>query len=48
VLFSTRAGDLPTAYLRYLTNGLREAFGLEATPIRIVLRKPKNPYDPGR
>ena len=48
VLFSTRAGDLPTAYIRYLTNGLREAFGLEATPIRILLRKPKNPYDKGR
>ena len=41
---STRAGDLPDAYMRYLTNGLRDAFGLDWVPIRISLRKPKNPY----
>ncbi|TAL02531.1 MAG: ribosome biogenesis GTPase Der [Rhodospirillaceae bacterium] len=43
-IFSTRAGDLPDAYMRYLTNGLRDAFGLDGVPIRIALRKPKNPY----
>jgi GTP-binding protein len=45
VIFSTRAGDLPEAYMRYLTNGLRDAFGLDGVPIRIYLRKPKNPYE---
>ena len=43
-IFSTRAGDLPDAYMRYLTNGLRDAFALDGVPIRIGLRKPKNPY----
>jgi GTP-binding protein len=31
--------------MRYLTNGLRDAFGLDGVPIRIFLRKPKNPFD---
>ncbi len=44
VIFSTRATDLPDAYMRYLTNGLRDSFGLDGTPIRINLRKPKNPF----
>jgi GTP-binding protein len=44
VIFSTRSGDLPDAYMRYLTNGLRDDFGLDGVPIRISLRKPKNPF----
>ena len=44
VIFSSRAADLPEAYMRYLSNGLRETFGLEGIPIRITLRKPKNPF----
>jgi len=44
VIFSTRSGDLPEAYMRYLTNGLRDAFGLDGVPIRVNLRKPKNPF----
>jgi GTP-binding protein len=44
VIFSTRAGDLPEAYMRYLANGIRDTFGLDGVPIRIHLRKPKNPY----
>jgi GTP-binding protein len=44
VIFSTRAADLPDAYMRYLVNGLRDAFGLDGVPIRISLRKPKNPF----
>ena len=44
VLFSNLPGDLPTAYLRYLQNGLREAFGLDGVPLRIQTRKQKNPY----
>lgn len=47
VIFSTRAADLPDAYMRYLINGLRDTFDLDAVPIRIHLRKPKNPFDEG-
>ena len=45
VIFSTRAGDLPEAYMRYLANGIRDNFGLDGVPIRIHLRKPVNPYE---
>ncbi len=44
VIFSTRAGDLPEAYMRYLVNDIRDTFDLGGVPIRIHLRKPKNPY----
>ncbi len=45
VIFSTRAADLPDAYMRYLVNGLRDTFDLDGVPIRIHLRKPKNPFE---
>lgn len=37
---------LPAAYERYLVNGLREAFGLQGTPIRLTLRSQaeRNPF----
>jgi GTP-binding protein len=35
---------LPESYLRYLENGLREAFGLAGTPLRLTLRRGRNPY----
>jgi GTP-binding protein len=41
----SKPAELPKSYLRYLTNGLRDAFGLEGVPIRLMLRKGKNPYD---
>jgi GTP-binding protein len=44
VLFSSRAAALPEIYRRYLVNGLREAFKLPGTPIRLVLRAKANPY----
>jgi GTP-binding protein len=44
VLFGNQLDALPDSYLRYLTNGLRAAFGLPGTPIRIHLRSTKNPY----
>ncbi len=44
VLFSARAAALPDAYRRYLINGLREAFALPGTPIRLTLRGKANPY----
>ena len=43
-VFATRAGKLPTAYVRYLINGLRNDFGLVGAPIRVLLRAPENPY----
>jgi len=36
--------DLPEGYRRYLVNGLRESFGLDGVPIRVLLRKGDNPY----
>jgi GTP-binding protein len=44
VLFSSRAAALPDTYRRYLINGLREAFSLPGTPIRLTLRGKTNPY----
>ncbi|MDX5365066.1 MAG: ribosome biogenesis GTPase Der [Alphaproteobacteria bacterium] len=43
-VFSSRADDVPTSYRRYLVNGLRESFDLPGVPIRLFMRKGKNPY----
>jgi GTP-binding protein len=43
-IFCSKPENLPTSYLRYLVNGLREAFDLPGTPIRINFRKGENPY----
>jgi GTPase len=44
ILFCSRADAVPTSYLRYLTNSMREAFELPGTPIRITLREKANPF----
>src|ERR1043166_3710281 len=44
VVFGARAGAVPDAYRRYLINGLRAAFDLPGTPIRLTLREKANPY----
>ena len=44
ILFCSRADAVPTSYLRYLTNSMREAFVLPGTPVRISLREKANPY----
>jgi GTP-binding protein len=44
VAFCSRPDALPKAYLRYLTNSLRDAFGLAGVPIRFKLRKGENPF----
>ena len=44
VIFCSRPQAVSDAYLRYLENGLRSDFDLPGTPIRITLRKGKNPY----
>jgi GTPase len=47
-LFASKPGDLPDSYRRYLTNQLRESFDLPGVPIRMMLRKGKNPYEDKR
>ncbi len=44
VLLCSRAEDMPESYKRYLVNGLREAFELHATPVRLVVKAGKNPF----
>ncbi len=44
VIFCSNADDIPATYVRFLVNGLREAFDLWGTPIRVHLRQPKNPF----
>ena len=44
VIFCSRPQAVPDSYLRYLENALRDDFDLPGTPIRITLRKGKNPY----
>ncbi len=44
ILFAN-TGDIPESYIRYLVHSMREAFRLPGVPIRIKIRKNKNPYD---
>ncbi|MGD9867812.1 MAG: ribosome biogenesis GTPase Der [Hyphomicrobiales bacterium] len=44
VVFCSRPEKLPEAYKRYLVNGIREAFEMPGVPLRLNLRKGKNPY----
>ncbi len=43
-LWVNRPEELPTSYLRYLVNDLRERFDMPGTPIRLLTRRGKNPY----
>ena len=43
-IFCSKPDELPSSYLRYLENGLRQAFALPGTPVRIHFRKGDNPY----
>lgn len=43
-IWCSRGSELPDSYTRYLVNGMREDFGLEGVPLRILLRKTENPY----
>ena len=43
-LFVSRPAALPDSYVRFLENDLRKRFALPGVPIRIVLRKGRNPY----
>jgi GTP-binding protein len=44
ILFCSRPEALPASYLRYLVNGMREAFQMPGTPIRMWVRGGKNPF----
>jgi len=44
IAFCSRPEGLPKSYVRYLVNGLRDAFNLQGVPIRLQLRKSDNPY----
>ena len=43
-LFCNMAEEFPGAYLRYLTAGLRTAFNMQGTPIRLILKESNNPF----
>jgi len=43
-LFVSHAKGLPESYVRYLANALREDFKLWGIPLRLLVRKGKNPY----
>jgi len=46
ILFASRPEVLPMSYQRYLINGLREAFDIKGTPIRLWVRGgSENPYN---
>lgn len=44
IVFCSRAVELPDSYTRYLVNGMRDDFGLDGVPIRLIYRKSENPY----
>lgn len=43
-LWVSRPGELADTYRRYLSNGLREDFGMKGVPIRLLIRTSKNPF----
>ena len=43
-LWVSRAGELPASYQRYLINALRRDFNLPGVPVRLLVRKSKNPF----
>ena len=47
IVFASRPDALPASYQRYLVNGMREAFGMPGTPIRLWVLGVKNPFADG-
>ncbi len=45
-LFLSQPKALPDSYRRYLVNQLRDRFDLPGVPLRLLLRKGRNPYAP--
>lgn len=48
VMAGNKLSDLPDSYLRFLTNGLRRAFGFEGVPIRWIRKNATNPFVDGK
>ena len=44
ILSVSQPEELGDDYLRYLMNRLRDDFGLPGVPLRLTMRKPKNPF----
>ena len=45
-VFASQPTGMPEAYVRYIANGIRDTFDFPGVPIRINLRRQKNPYAP--
>lgn len=43
-LFASKPTELPESYIRYLVDGIRQEFDLWGVPVRMFLKKGKNPY----
>ena len=43
-IFGSRPDELPESYQRFMINGLRKAFDMPGVPIRLLLKRTKNPY----
>jgi GTP-binding protein len=43
-LFASKPKELPDSYQRYLINSFRDVFDMPGTPVRVIMRKGKNPY----
>lgn len=43
-LWASKPDNVPDTYKRYLINGLREDYDLPGVPIRLLMRKSKNPF----
>ena len=43
-LWVSRAPEMPEQYKRYIINGLREKFDIPGVPVRLLIRKSKNPF----
>lgn len=43
-MWCSRADKLPESYKRFIINGLREDYDIPGVPIRLLIRKSKNPY----
>src|SRR5690606_23413459 len=44
-LFTNHIKELPDSYHRYLMNEIKKAFDFKGIPIRLTLKKSKNPYE---
>ena len=43
-MWVSRPEKLPDSYRRYIINGLRETYDIPGVPLRLLIRKSKNPY----